>query len=133
MTVSTTSEMGVVKSGLQNSGWKKISGPRKRSYPTSTEKPYIYVYEQCVQLRAYDIDDHLPVTHAHTKTQTFFVIELILSYTLNHLSGCVSYLLNSFATSGQMYPNRSLMALAVSSDCSGGIPDSLSLNSCWMK
>ena len=31
ITVSTTSEMGVVKSGLQNSGWKKISGPRKRS------------------------------------------------------------------------------------------------------
>ncbi len=41
MTVSTTSEMGVVKSGLQNSGWKKISGPRKRSYPTSTEKDWM--------------------------------------------------------------------------------------------
>ena len=26
-----------------------------------------------------------------------------------------------------------LMALAVSRDCSGGIPDSLSLSSCWMK
>ena len=31
ITLSTISEIGVVKSGLENSGWKKISGPRKRS------------------------------------------------------------------------------------------------------
>lgn len=38
ITLSTISEIGVTKSGLANSGWKKISGPINRSYPTSTEK-----------------------------------------------------------------------------------------------
>ena len=37
METSTVSEIEVEKSGLENSGWKKISGPRNRSYPTSTE------------------------------------------------------------------------------------------------
>lgn len=28
MTLSTISERGIVKSGFENSGWKKISGPK---------------------------------------------------------------------------------------------------------
>lgn len=31
MTLSTISDNGVVKSGLENSGWKKISGPKNLS------------------------------------------------------------------------------------------------------
>jgi len=31
MTLSTISDSGMVKSGFENSGWKKISGPRNRS------------------------------------------------------------------------------------------------------
>ena len=31
MTLSTTSEIGVVKSGFENSGWKNISGPKNLS------------------------------------------------------------------------------------------------------
>ena len=52
------------------------------------------------------------------------------SNTLKNLSGCPSYLLNSLAISGQIYPNLSLIVLATSSDCSGGMPLSLSLNNC---
>lgn len=66
--------------------------------------------------------------------RTCLVMWLTASYTLKNFSPAgPSYLLNSFATSGQMYPNLSLMVLATSRDCSGGIPLSLSLSSCWMK
>jgi len=40
ITVSTISGSGVKKSELAISGLKKISGPKKRSYPTSTEKGF---------------------------------------------------------------------------------------------
>ena len=40
-TESTVSEIGTVKSGLANSGWKKISGPKKRSQPTSMSKFFL--------------------------------------------------------------------------------------------
>ena len=33
-----------VKSGFANSGWKNISGPRNRSYPTSTLKPLLVMW-----------------------------------------------------------------------------------------
>lgn len=61
---------------------------------------------------------------------TFLVIWFMPSNTLKNLSGCPSYLLNSLAISGQIYPNLSLIVLATSSDCSGGMPLSLSLNNC---
>lgn len=84
------------------SGWKKISGPRKRSYPTST-------------LNGTFVTEFTP--------SNFFV----------HLAGSESYFANSRAISGQTYEYLSLIALAVSKLCSGGIPTSLSLNRDWMK
>ena len=66
-------------------------------------------------------------------SNSFLVTLLVPVYVLIYFLGSLSNFVNSLAMSGHTKQCLSLMALAVSKDCAGGIPISRSLNKVWMK
>ena len=86
---------------VEGEGWQRVRGGRVEWWRVRSGTG-----KHKMNLGAFN--NIYPHRRTHSATLlTCFVTWFLPSKVLNHLSGCESYLLNSLAISGQMYPNFS--------------------------